>query len=44
MVFTQTKPINVPYAERAEAEFDNEIHDKKLHTLFEEIRNIIKNK
>jgi len=42
--YTAAKPINVPYEERAEANFENEIHDTKLHNLFEEIRNIIKNK
>ena len=41
--FTQTKPLSVPYEERAAADFENFIADKKLHDVFEEIRDIIKN-
>lgn len=42
--FTETKPLHVPYKERSEADFENTIEDKKLHDVFEEIRDIIKNK
>jgi len=42
--FSTNKPINEEYKERASASFDNDIKDKKLHNVFEEIRDIIKNK
>lgn len=42
--FTAIKPTYEEYKERAEADFENKIEDEKLHNVFEEIRDIIKNK
>ncbi|PHR55370.1 MAG: hypothetical protein COA44_10860 [Arcobacter sp.] len=42
--YSVIEPLNEPYEERAQANFDNEIEDEKLHKVFEEIRDIIKTK
>ncbi len=42
--FTQTPPKEVVYEERAEGKFTNEIQNEKLHTIMEEIRQIINEK
>ncbi|MDF1880691.1 hypothetical protein JHD50_05130 [Sulfurimonas sp. MAG313] len=44
MTFTAVKPTYEEFEERAEAEFENIIENKKLFQVFEEIRDIIKNK
>jgi len=44
MKFSPIQPTYEQYDERAKAEFSNEIEDKKLHQVFEDIRNIIKNR
>ncbi len=44
MKFSLTRPSYEQYEERANAEFSNEIKDEKLYQVFEDIRNIIKNK
>jgi len=40
--YSVSKPKEVHYEERSEAEFENSIVDKKLHQVMEEIREIIK--
>lgn len=39
--FSQTPPKEVLYEERALGEFENDIENEKLHSLMEEIRQII---
>jgi len=40
--FSVSKPKEIHYQERSEAEFDNSIEDNRLHKVIEEIREIIK--
>jgi len=42
--FSQTPPKEVVYEERAHGEFTNEIQNEKLHSIMEEIRQIIHEK
>jgi hypothetical protein len=42
--FSQGTPTEVAYEERAHGEFTNEIQNEKLHTIMEEIRQIINEK
>jgi len=44
MKFSPIKPSYEAYEERAEADFNNTIENQKLHHLFEDIREIIKNR
>jgi len=44
MKFSPIKSSDVQYQERADANFDNNIENKKLHEVVEEIRDIIKNR
>ena len=40
--FSVSKPPEIQFEERSKAEFENNIEDKKLHQVIEEIRDIIK--
>lgn len=40
--FSVTKPEEIHFEERSKAEFENNIKDKKLHQVIEDIRTIIK--
>lgn len=40
--FSISKPQEIHFEERSKAEFENNIENKKLHQVVEEIRNIIK--
>jgi hypothetical protein len=42
--FTQAPPKEVLYEERAQGKFTNEIQNEKLHSIMEEIRQIINEK
>lgn len=42
LTFSVSKPQEVHFEERSKAEFENNIEDKKLHQVMEEIREIIK--
>jgi len=44
MKFSLTRSSDEQYDERAQAEFSNNIENEKLHQVFEDIRNIIKNR
>ncbi len=42
LTFTQSKPKEIHYTERSEANFENNVQDAKLHQMIEDIREIIK--
>ena len=42
MKYSVSKPKEIHYNERSNAEFENSVHDDKLHQVIEEIRDIIK--
>jgi len=44
MKFSAINPHYETYQERSSADFENKIEDDKLHQVFEEIRDIIKNR